>query len=476
MLRIESGTMTTQRRPPARSRPNVVLIVADDMGYGDLGCFNYGASQTPALDHLLREGVSLTQHYSASPVCAPARASLLTGRYPHRTGAIDTLEMRGLDRLALGERTLADCLGAAGYATGLVGKWHNGALDARYHPNARGFAEFVGFSGGWSPYVDYHLDVNGAIRKSDGRYITDVFTDEAVGFVRRHAREPFLLTLAYSAPHFPFHALDDDLAPFRDSGAFTTAVSHIYGMIRCMDRGVGRVLDELERQSVAENTIVIFTSDNGPQFTGAGEMSSHRYNCGFAGAKLLVYEGGIRVPAVVRWPARLAGGCQVHEMVHFTDWLPTLLAATGVERPAGVRLDGVDVLPVLAGEGGDVPSERFWQWNRYTPVGESNAAMRDGDWKLVRPAIDEVMQVSREDLAMDIDAKYHPEKYADIARDPEPERTAATAPAPQLFNLRNDPMEQHDLAEQHPERVARMDAALTRWFEEVEEERRRIPA
>jgi uncharacterized repeat protein (TIGR01451 family) len=256
------------------SRPNIVFIVADDMGYGDFGCFNYGASQTPALDHLIHEGVSLTQHYSASPVCAPARASLLTGRYPHRTGAIDTLELRGLDRMALREHTVADYLGAAGYSTGLAGKWHNGSLDPRYHPNQRGFLEFVGFSGGWSPYVDYHLDTNGHVSKSDGRYITDVFTDEAVQFIRRHAREPFALMLAYSAPHYPFHALGEDLAPFRETGAFTTAVSHIYGMIR----GVGRVLDELERQGLAENTLVIFTSDNGPQLGGHGESDSTRFS------------------------------------------------------------------------------------------------------------------------------------------------------------------------------------------------------
>jgi arylsulfatase A len=409
-------------------------------------------------------------------VCAPARAGLLTGRYPHRTGAIDTLEMRGLDRLALGETTLADCLRAAGYATGLVGKWHNGALDPRYHPNARGFAEFVGFSGGWSPYVDYHLDANGSVRKSDGRYITDVFTEEAIGFIRRHASQPFMLLLAYSAPHFPFHARDDDLAIFRETAAFTSAVSHIYGMIRCMDRGIGQVLDELDRQRLAANTVVIFTSDNGPQFTGTGDASSHRSNCGFAGAKLSVYEGGIRVPAVVRWPARLSGGRQVHEMIHFTDWLPTLLALAGAAPPAGVRLDGVDVMPLIEGETGSVPAERFWQWNRYTPAGESNAAMRDGDWKLVRPEIDEVMRVSNADLAMDVDSKYHPERYTDIVRDPEPARDVPDRRAPQLFNLRHDPLERHDLAAEQPERVARMDAAVTRWFEEVEEERRRIPA
>ena len=444
------------------------------MGYGDLGCFNFGASETPALDALAAEGVCLTQHYSASPVCAPARASLLTGRYPHRTGAIDTLELRGLDRLALRERTLADYLRRVGYATGLVGKWHNGALDARYHPNRRGFDEFAGFSGGWSPYVDWHLDTNGTIAKSDGRYLTDVLTDEAVRFVGRHARHPFLLTLAYSAPHYPFHAPDDDYNHFAATGAFTPAVSHIYGMIRCMDRGIARVLAELDRQGIAENTLVIFTSDNGPQFGGAGDMCSDRFNCGFAGAKLLVYEGGIRVPAIVRWPAAIEGSRQVHDLVHFTDWLPTLLHAAGAPVPADPPLDGIDVMPLLRGERGKLPPQRFWQWNRYEPVGDCNAAMRDGDWKLVRPAIAEAMHVSRTDFAMDVDAKYHPEKYTDIVREPLPVRVIGAGPPSQLFDLRADPLEQHDLAAAQPERVARMERELAAWFAEVDGERRAI--
>src|SRR5262245_51295704 len=138
--------------------PNILFILADDMGYGDFGRFNGGLSATPTLDHLAETGLCLTQHYSASPVCAPARASLLTGRYPQRTGAIDTLEMRGLDRMGLGERTIADELRAAGYATGLVGKWHNGALDPRHHPTARGFDEFVSFCGGWHHYFDWRIE------------------------------------------------------------------------------------------------------------------------------------------------------------------------------------------------------------------------------------------------------------------------------------------------------------------------------
>src|ERR1700683_170230 len=401
-----------------QDRPNIVLIVADDMGYGDFGCFNYGASETPVLDSLIAEGLCLTQHYSASPVCAPARASLLTGRYPHRTGVIDTLETRGLDRLALRERTIADFIRGTGYATGLIGKWHNGAFDNRYHPNRRGFDEFAGFSGGWQPYWNWQLDRNGSLSRGDGRYLTDVFTDEALDFIRRHRAEKFFLYLAYNAPHFPLEAPDEDVARFNESGSFTEAVRRIYAMIRCMDRGVGRVLEELDRTGLAENTIVLFTSDNGPQFGGNGEMCSDRFNCGFAGSKLLVYEGGIRLPMAIRWPAGIDGRRQVHEMVHLTDWLPTLTALAGAEVSNQLRIDGVDVMPVLQGERGKINSTRFWQWNRYTPVGECNAAMRDGNWKLVRPAISQLMSVSREDLGMDVDSKYNPDKYTDILISP----------------------------------------------------------
>ena len=175
------------------TQPNIVLIVADDMGYGDFGLFNDGPARTPVLDGLADESVCLTQHYSGSCVCAPARAALMTGRYPHRTGAIDTLEGQGLDRLALCEITLADHFKAAGYATGMVGKWHLGALDPRYHPNARGFDEFVGFRGGWADYYRWRIDRNGAIEHSDGRYLTDVFAAEATAFIQRNARPTVLL-------------------------------------------------------------------------------------------------------------------------------------------------------------------------------------------------------------------------------------------------------------------------------------------
>jgi len=460
-----------------RDRPNIVLILADDMGYGDFGCFNGGLSRTPALDALAREGVCLTQHYSASPVCAPARASLLTGRYPHRTGALDTLEMRGLDRMALRERTIADLLRAAGYVTGLVGKWHNGALDPRHHPTARGFDEFVGFSGGWHRYFGWRIErataAGASVLKDDGRYLTDVFTDEAIAFVRRHRRERFFLDLSYNAPHYPLESRAEDLAPYRERGDLTLGVSQIYAMIARMDHGIARVLEALREEGLEESTLVLFTSDNGPQFGGEGEMCTTRFNCGFAGAKLLVYEGGIRLPMLVRWPAGIAGRRRIDDLVHFTDWLPTLLAVAGVEPPRDRALDGVDVLPLLRGERGRVNERRFWQWNRYAPHGECNAAMRDGPWKLVRPAIRELMIVGRRDWEMDEESKADPGRYADIRRDPLPDRRFGPPPPSQLFDLASDPEERHDRAAAEPGRVARMEAALAAWFEDVESDRRR---
>jgi len=456
------------------SKPNILFILADDMGYGDFGVFNAGLTQTPTLNRLIDESVCLTQQYTASPVCNPSRAALLTGRYPHRTGSVDTLDWRGLDRLALREVTLADVLKGAGYATGLVGKWHLGAFDRRYHPNARGFDEFVGFRGGWQDYYRWRLDYNDAVRMADGRYLTDVFTEEAVAFIRRHSKEPFFLHLTYNAPHHPLQAPEEEVKPFRDPDRFTEGVSILYGMIRRMDKGLERVLDELERQGIAHNTIVLFSSDNGPQFGGEGQMCITRFNCGFNGAKGSVYEGGIRVPMVVRWPDGLEGGRHFHQMVHFCDWFPTLLAAVGVEVPKGLKLDGVNVLPVLRGEGGKVNTRRFWQWNRYTPVGTCNAAMRDGEWKLVRPAIKEAMHIPPDDLKWNDIMRYEPDRMTDIIRTPEPPRQVPAPPPPELYNLQDDPLERNNLAEQEPERTSRMLTELENWFEEVEAERRSI--
>lgn len=450
-----------------KPRPNIILIVADDMGYGDFSAFNNGLTHTPALDQMMREGLSLTQHYSSSPVCAPARAALLTGRYPHRTGCIDTLDARGLDRVALNETMLPAVFAANGYRTGLIGKWHNGCFDRRYHPNSRGFHEFAGFSGGWQNYYDWNLDRNGSFTHSDGRYLTDVLTDEATGFIMRNCNQPFFLHLAYNAPHFPLQAPTEDLKPYEDTGEYTHGVSCIYAMIQRMDRGITRIMETLDELGLDKNTLVIFTSDNGPQFGGEGKWCTNRFNCGFRGSKLLVYEGGIRVPMIARLPEAIAPGTQSDAFVHGTDIFPTLLSFAGIPLPDNLKLDGQNISPLLAGDGCNITPRRFWQWNRYSPVGACNAAMRDGPWKIVRPAIGAAMSVSKQDYALDKASKQYPLTFQPTLNTPDPPREIPAPQPVQLFNLDEDPCESNDLAAIHPGRVARMLAQLETWFEDV---------
>ena len=458
------------------TRPNIVMIVADDMGYGDFGLFNDGPARTPVLDSLADESVCLTQHYSGSCVCAPARAALMTGRYPHRTGAIDTLEGQGLDRLALREVTLADNFKAAGYATGMVGKWHLGALDPRFHPNARGFDDFLGFRGGWADYYRWRLDRNGTTEHSDGRYLTDVFAAEAGAFIERNAQRPFFLHVAFNAPHTPLQAPEELVRPYLDAG-LSRGVALIYAMNERMDMGVGQILEALDSAGCAGNTIVMFTSDNGPQisrgfdYTMGMEVDTRRYNCNFNGAKGNVYEGGIRVPMLMRWPEGLPAGQRNDALVHYVDWLPTLLEAAGAPRVDGPPIDGVSVLPTLRGEPPPAEPRRFWQWNRYTPHVEGNAAIRDGRWKLVRPRIAELMRISSEHRQMDRDLKYRPELHrAAIAADMA-EREFPVPEAAKLFDLQADPGEQNDLSTNQPQRAASLLRELESWFEEVEAER-----
>jgi arylsulfatase A-like enzyme len=468
------------------SQPNVLLFVADDMGYGDFGVFNDGSAHTPNLDALVDEGLCLSQHYAGAPACSPSRAALLTGRYPHRTGALTPMEMRGMDRIALDELTLGDAFQHAGYRTGMIGKWHNGALDPRYHPNARGFDEFYGFCGGWMDYFDWNVNRNGSAEFADGRYLTDTFTDEAVGFLRRHSSESFLLCVTYNAPHSPLQAPVARSQPYMEAG-LTPGAAITYAMNEVMDDGVGRILSELEALGLSENTIVMFTSDNGPAFSlrpdqVAEGMSTdcRRFNCGLNGQKGSVYEGGIRVPMVIRWPDGLDHGIFSDPQVHFTDWLPTLLAATGINEQVGRPLDGRDVLPELRGEVAKKAPPRFWQLNQYQPVGWINAAMRDGPWKLVRPhqpmppATDEDRRRIERYVEADIEYKRHPERVTELMSDPDPELVIPPPAATELYNVEEDPLEENNLAQQEAPRTARMLVELENWFEEVEAERQRI--
>ena len=475
-----------ETRNSSSNSPNVVFILADDLGYGDLSVFNGGLSSTPTLDSLINDSVCLTHQYSASPVCNPSRASLMTGKYPHRTGSIDTLEWWGLERLALRETTIAEIFKSAGYITGHIGKWHLGSFDSRYHPLNRGFDETVCFRGGMHDYYDWRIEYGDCIKRADGRYLTDVWTEEAINFIkRRDPSENFYLQVNYNAPHTPLQAPEEDISPFLAKG-LNHGVSTVYGMIKHMDAGISQILDVLDSEGLTENTIIIFTSDNGPQFGNPftdvdlmgpelAKWELDRFNCNFNGAKTLTYEGGIRVPFLIKWPAGLKGGRKMSHMSHFTDWFPTLLAASGIQVPIELDIDGLNLWPVMSGEEEPNKIQRFWQWNRFTPDVTSNAAVIDGDWKLVRPRIQETMVVpDRSNLKVSM---YNPEYFIEngIFSEPYPSREVPPPPHPELYNLLEDPEERHNLANIEPERVKKLLRDLENWFEKIEYDRSTIP-
>ncbi len=420
-------------------RPNVILILADDLAVGDIAAFNGGRNRTPAIDRLVAEGVWFNAAYSASAVCAPARAALLTGRYPHRTGVV-SLEMdkqAPLTRIRLDETTIADVFAANGYLTGLIGKWHTGA-GPEYHPLQRGFAEFEGFFGSDAlSYERYGFDVQGTKREVTDKYLTDDLSERAVAFVRRHRSRPFFLHLAHYAPHRPLSAPAELVQRYQEMGCDKNTAT-IYAMIEVMDRGIGELIAELDRLKLREHTLVIFASDNGPD-----PIPGARFNHGLRGMKYEITEGGLRVPLVFNWPARFKSG-ERSAVAHFTDMFPTLVEIGGLNVPAKARpRDGVSLVPVLAGQTDRTEAVRFWQWNRLEPNYTHNAALRDGPWKLVRPFVTRAA----------------------------PKGDSAAAPA--LYHLATDPGEATDVAAQHPERTARMRAALEAWSGEVERERKR---
>ncbi|HXK45721.1 MAG TPA: sulfatase-like hydrolase/transferase, partial [bacterium] len=247
-------------------------------------------------------------------------------------------------------------------------------------------------------------------------------------------------------------------------------VAYIYAMIRRMDRGIGQILEELRKSGLENQTIIFFTSDNGPQFKGGGKCLM-RYNHNFRGCKGNVYEGGIRVPMLVRWPGVINRGEVIDQMVHFVDWFPTILDICGLKMPRGSKnIDGKSILSILQGNK-PVNSKRFWQWNRLYPVCNSNIAMRDGDWKLVKPPIPSTMKVPIELVEIDREYAYHPEQFNDIIKMSFPAFDIGEN-TPQLFNLQTDPLEQVDLASRYPEKVKEMEQEMNEWFEEVESERK----
>ena len=394
----------------AESRPNIVLIVADDMGYGDLGFNGSTLLKTPNLDSLAANGVFCTRGYVTSAVCSPSRAGLITGRDPRRFGyegnmienSGDTPTRAECLGLPPHEHTLADHLKAAGYRTALVGKWHLGD-GGIFHPNRRGFDYFCGMLNGSHGYFptpeNNRLERNGVkLSEFSSPYLTDFFTDEAVAWIDRASsqapKEPFFLYLAYNAPHGPLEATREDLDLFlsiQDKKRRTYAA-----MVHALDRGVGRVIDCLQKQNQTTNTLVVFFSDNG------GATNNASWNGPLSGAKGCLLEGGVRVPMIWSWPGTLPGGKHYNTPVSSLDLLPTFLAAAGAKplplgdpmpyedkanRRHGCELygdyDGINVLPLLRGD--SKPPERTLFWRL-----QGQRAVLHGDDKLIvlshRPA------------------------------------------------------------------------------------------
>lgn len=352
-LACAAAVVTAAARPP-----NIVILLADDQGWGDLSVNGNANLRTPNIDTLARGGAILDRFYVCA-VCAPTRAEFLTGRY-HPRGGVRGVST-GQERLNPDERTLADTLKAAGYTAGAFGKWHNGS-QWPYHPNARGFDEFYGFtSGHWGEYFDAPLEHNGRLVRGKG-YIADDFTEHALAFIQQNRARPFLCYLPFNTPHSPFCVPDEYWERLKDKaivqrggdGAKENVPVTRAALAMCenLDWNVGRVLRRLDELKLADDTIVVYFSDNGP--------NSRRWNGGMKGIKGSVDEGGVRAPCFIRWPGKIKPGTTIREIAGAIDLLPTLTKLAGIPLASPKPLDGKDLSPLLLGEVRDWPERMIF--------------------------------------------------------------------------------------------------------------------
>ncbi|MDO4355138.1 MAG: sulfatase-like hydrolase/transferase [Clostridia bacterium] len=375
------------------NRPNVIIIMTDDQGYGDLSCMGATDFRTPHLDEMARQGTRFSCMYSNSPVCSPSRASLLTGRYPGNAGVRAILAgHRRASGLTPKVPTIATALHRLGYRTGLSGKWHLGLRD-ECRPNANGFDEFSGFLAGCVDYyshifywgmADGHTDPTHDLWENDqevyqnGEYMTERITRRSVEFIQKHSGEPFLLYVAYNAPHYPMHAPEKYLRRFEHLPWDRRIMA---AMISAVDDGVGEIRAELERQGILDNTLIYFQSDNGPSretrnWLDGTEDPYYGGTSGiFTGHKYSLFEGGIRIPAIMSWPGHIPAGRVIDSPHAAMDVFPTVLEACGGD-PGEYELDGRSMLPMMLGGEEAVHEAIFWEMDEQT-------AMRSGNYKLV---------------------------------------------------------------------------------------------
>jgi len=410
--------------------------MTDDQGYWDTGATGNPDIDTPNIDRLANQGATLDRYYAA-PVCAPTRAGLMTGRYYLRTGLYNT--RFGGDSLGLDEITIGQRLQDAGYRTGLFGKWHLGKYHP-YQPQQRGFDEFFGHYHGHIERYEFPDQVhhNGQPVEARG-YVSDVFTDAAIDFIEHASKvgqDPFLCFLMYNAPHSPFlldtsHYGQPDgdrlLKKYLNRG-LPIREARIYALIERVDQNLGRLLAKLDSLGIADDTLVVFTSDN-------GGVSKH-FKSGLRGNKASVYEGGVRAPCFVRWPDQIKAGRKVHSQTSHVDWFPTFCELAGATLPEDRAIDGKSLVALLRSIDSDLPHQRFvyHTWDRYIPNPDKRWAVSDDTWKLL----------------------------CQVGKNATPSRSNW-----RLYNLKNDPGEKNNVAGKHPAQVDRLRKAFLRWFDDV---------
>ncbi len=406
--------LTAAAAPLQAQRPNILLVMTDDQGWGDVRSHGNPELDTPAMDALARAGVRFDRFY-VSPVCSPTRASLLTGRYSLRTGVYGVT--RGRETMRSEEVTLAETLRDAGYATGIFGKWHNGA-HFPHDPAGQGFDTFFGFSAGhWNNYVDTDLIYNGETVPTRG-FITDVLTDSALAFMRRHRERPFFAYVPFNAPHSPFQAPDALFRKYTERG-FDNRDAAAYAMVENVDENLRRLLGELDRLGLRDRTIVLFLTDNGP--------NGVRWNGGMRGIKGSVREGGTRVPFFMHWPGQIEGGLTVQEKAAHIDVMPTLLELVGLQAPSSTVMDGRSLVPLLSGEGTDWPDRMLYIHHfGQGPLRPLPGSVRYGHWSAVNEGR-----------------------------------------GWELYDLWADPAERTDVAPEHPELSTSLAGAYEAWFADV---------
>lgn len=438
------ATLSSPAAADPAARPNVIVILTDDQGTVDAGCWGTGDIETPGIDALAATGIRLTQFYAAAPVCSPSRAGLLTGRYPVRAGVPGNVSSTAGDPgMPASQVTIAEVFSKAGYATAHVGKWHLG-YSTETMPNAQGFDFSFGHMGGcidnFSHFFYWHgpnrhdLHLNGEEVHRDGGFFPDLMVDEAARFIDAHVDRPFLIYFALNAPHYPYQGSSAWLDHYRRKG-----VPHprdLYNaFVSTLDERIGRLVAHVESRGLRERTIIVFQSDHGHSTEerahfGGGSAGPYR------GAKFSLFEGGIRVPAIVSWPATLPAGRTTNAIAHSCDWLPTLASLAGVDV-GDLDLDGKDVSPMLRDENARSPHDVVhWQTG-------GQWAVRKGPWKLIGNAND----TSR------------------------PPQKSYPRPEPLfLSNLELDPTESRNLAGENPAMVKELEALHQAWSETLNAE------